>query len=128
VKLLLDTCAFLWLVDQTDRVPPHVLALFESPENDVYLSTVSAWEIAITFGQGRLALAERPERFVPKQRAAHHIASLAVDEESALHASRLPHLHRDPFDRLLVSQAIVHGMTILTPDPILSQYPARTFW
>jgi PIN domain nuclease of toxin-antitoxin system len=56
------------------------------------------------------------------------IAALAIDEESALHATRLPVLHRDPFDRLLVSQAIVHGMTILTPDPIISQYPARTLW
>ena len=54
--------------------------------------------------------------------------ALAVDEESALHASRLPSLHRDPFDRLLVSQAIVHGMIILTPDPIVARYPARTLW
>jgi PIN domain nuclease of toxin-antitoxin system len=61
-------------------------------------------------------------------RAERGFTPLAIDEESALHASRLPSLHRDPFDRLLVSQAIVHGMTILTPDPILSRYPARTFW
>ena len=128
MKLLLDTCTFLWIVDENDRLPAPVVELFESPDNEAYLSTASAWEIAVKFARGRLALAERPERFVPKQRAAHHIVSLPIDEESALHAWRLPSLHRDPVDRLLVSQAIVHGMTILTPDPILSQYPARTFW
>ena len=61
-------------------------------------------------------------------RDAHGIASLPIDEETALHLSRLPDLHRDPFDRLLVSQAIVHGLTIVTPDPLVAQYPARTLW
>ena len=128
MKLLLDTCTFLWVVAARDKLPTPVADLFGSPDNEVFLSAASAWEIAAKYARGRLILSERPERFVPKQRADHHIAALPIDEESALHASRLPALHRDPFDRLLVSQAIVHGMTILTPDPIISQYPARTFW
>ena len=65
---------------------------------------------------------------MPAEREAHGIAELPIDEESTLHLSRLPVLHRDPFDRLLVSQAIVHGLTIVTPDPIVKQYPARTMW
>jgi len=128
LKLLLDTCTFLWIVDRHEKLPASVVELFGSPNNEVFLSAASAWEIAAKFERGRLVLSEPPERFVPKQRAAHHIVSLPINEESALHASRLPPLHRDPFDRMLVSQAIVHGMTILTPDPILSQYPARTLW
>jgi PIN domain nuclease of toxin-antitoxin system len=61
-------------------------------------------------------------------REAHGIAPLPIDEESALHVARLPLLHRDPFDRMLVSQAIVHGLTILTPDSLITQYPGRTAW
>jgi PIN domain nuclease of toxin-antitoxin system len=94
----------------------------------VFLSAASAWEIAIKHGLGRLPLPEAPERFVPAERDAHGITPLPIDEESALHLSRLPALHRDPFDRMLVSQAIVHGLTILTPDPLVTQYPARTMW
>ena len=128
VKLLLDTCTFLWIASSPAVVPPNVLQQFRNPENDVFLSAASSWEIAIKHGLGRLVLPEPPERFVPAEREAHGIAPLPIDEESTLHLSRLPALHRDPFDRLLVSQAIVHGLTIVTPDPLVTQYPARTLW
>jgi PIN domain nuclease of toxin-antitoxin system len=126
--VLLDTCTFLWALSGVPPLPPRVANLVRDPDNQVFLSAASAWEIAIKYAAGRLTLPERPERYIPAMRAERGIAALAIDEESTLHASRLPALHRDPFDRLLVSQAIVHGMTILTPDPIISQYPARTFW
>ena len=128
MKLLLDTCTFLWIVGQPQQLPAVILDLYASPDNEVYLSAASAWEIAVKYARGRLTLAERPERFVPTQRAKHDILSLPLDEESSLHMSRLPPLHRDPFDRILVGQAIVHGMTILTPDALITQYPARTMW
>jgi PIN domain nuclease of toxin-antitoxin system len=128
LKLLLDTCTFLWVLSGDRQLSPRAADLFRHPDSEIFLSAASAWEIAVKYGSGRLRLPARPERFVPDMRQARGIASLAIDEEAALHASRLPRLHRDPFDRLLVSQAIVHGMTILTPDPILSQYPARTIW
>lgn len=128
MKLLLDTCTFLWALSGEPPLPPRIAAMVQDPENDVFLSAASAWEIAIKYATGRLQLPERPERFVPAMRTARGFTALAVDEESALHASRLPSLHRDPFDRLLVSQAIVHGMIILTPDPIVARYPARTLW
>ena len=128
MKLLLDTCTFLWIVGGTRDLPKRVADAFQSPENDVFLSAASAWEIAIKHAIGRLPLPEAPQRFVPAERDAHGIAPLTIDEESALHLARLPDLHRDPFDRMLVSQAIVHGLTIVTPDPLVTQYPARTFW
>lgn len=128
MKLLLDTCTFLWIVGGSRPLPPRVVELFRAPDNEVFLSTASAWEIALKHGLGRLPLPDSPERFVPAEREAHAIAALPIDEESALHLSRLPALHRDPFDRLLVSQAIVHGLAILTPDPLVSQYPSRTIW
>ena len=128
MKLLLDTCTFLWTLSGEPPLPPPVAALVRDPDNRVFLSSASAWEIAIKYAAGKLKLPEHPERFVPAMRGERGIESLAIDEESALHASRLPSLHRDPFDRLLVSQAILHGMTILTPDPIIARYPARTMW
>jgi PIN domain nuclease of toxin-antitoxin system len=128
VKLLLDTCTFLWIVDDRTNVPAHVVDAFASIDNAVYLSAVSAWEIGVKHAARRLKLADAPHRFVPRQRDAHHITPLPVDEESALQGSRLPMLHRDPFDRLLVGQAIVHGLTIVTPDPLIAQYAVRTLW
>jgi PIN domain nuclease of toxin-antitoxin system len=128
VKLLLDTCTFLWAVSDPGQLPRRVADLILSTQNDVFVSAASAWEIAIKTGTGRLLLREDADRFVRDQREAAGFAALPIDEESALHVSRLPALHRDPFDRILVSQAIVHGLTILTPDPLVTQYPARTTW
>jgi PIN domain nuclease of toxin-antitoxin system len=128
MKLLLDTCTFLWIVAGAAELSPRARDLFQAADNEVYLSAASAWEVAVKHGLGRLPLPEAPDRFVREMRDAHGIASLPIDEESALHVSRLPTLHADPVDRLLVSQAIVHGLTILTPDPLVTQYPGRTTW
>ena len=128
MKLLLDTCTFLWVLSGDSQLSPRAADLFRRPDSEVFLSAASAWEIAVKHAAGRLVLPDRPERFVPERREERGIVALPIDEEAALHASRLPWLHRDPFDRLLVSQAIVHGMTILTPDAIISRYPARTMW
>jgi PIN domain nuclease of toxin-antitoxin system len=128
MKLLLDTCTFLWAVADPGRLPRRVADLILSEEHDVYLSAGSAWEVVIKHATGRLSLKDAPDSFVRGQREAAGFLALSIDEESVLHVSRLPALHRDPFDRLLVSQAIVHGMTILTPDPLITQYPARTTW
>lgn len=128
MKVLLDTCTFLWIVADAPALSRRARELFQSADNEVYLSAASAWEIAVKHGLGRLPLPVQPERFVPDVRERHGIAPLAIDEESALHVSRLPALHRDPFDRMIVAQAIVHGLTILTPDPLVAQYPGRTTW
>jgi PIN domain nuclease of toxin-antitoxin system len=128
VKLLLDTCTFLWALSGEPPLPVRVAALVQDPGNDVFLSAASAWEIAIKYAAGKLRLPEDPAHFVPAMRAARGFTALAVDEESTLHIAKLPPLHGDPFDRLLVAQALVHGMTIVTPDPILARYPARTLW
>jgi PIN domain nuclease of toxin-antitoxin system len=128
VRLLLDTCTFLWLAADDPALSARARALFQSPEHEVYLSVVSAWEITVKHALGRLPLPGSPSVFVPAQREALGVESLPLDEESVLHAERLQELHRDPFDRMLVCQAIVHGLTILTPDPLLARYPARTLW
>ena len=103
-------------------------ALFQSPENEVYLSAASTWEIATKHALGRLSLPAPVEQLIPALREKYGVVSLPIDEESTLHLARLPALHHDPFDRIVVSQAIVHGMAVLTPDRLIAQYPARVVW
>ena len=128
MKLLVDTCTFLWIASASKQLSKAATLLFLDQNNERYLSAASAWEISIKYASGRLPLPERPDIYVAMIREASGIASLDIDEESALHAGRLPNLHSDPFDRMLVAQAIVHGMTILTPDPKIEQYAVRVLW
>ena len=128
MKLLVDTCTFLWIVSESPRLSKTAAAAFLDRNNERYLSAASAWEISIKHAAGRLPLPERPDLFVPRLREASGIAPLDIDEDSSLHAGRLPGLHSDPFDRMLVAQAIVHGMTILTPDPQIEHYAVRVLW
>lgn len=128
MKLLLDTCTFLWIVAGAADLSDRAKELFADPDNEAYLSAVSGWEIAVKHALNRLPLPESPDRFVPTQRRQHGIEPLPLDEESALHLARLPALHKDPFDRMLICQAMVHGLVVLGPDPLISQYPVRTTW
>ena len=128
MRLLIDTCAFLWIASESPRLSKAAAAAFLDRNNERLLSTASAWEISIKHASGRLPLPERPDIFVPRVREASGIASLAIDEESALYAGKLPGLHADPFDRMLIAQAVVHGMTILTPDPEVERYAVRVLW
>ena len=128
MRLLLDTATFLWVVSDAPELSERIRQLVVDPENDLYLSAVSAWEIAVKHALGRLPLPNSPERFVPEQRKQQGIEELALDEESALHLTRLPMLHKDPFDRMLVCQAITQGLLLLTPDELIIQYPVRTAW
>ena len=128
MRLLLDTCTFLWIVGGSGELSPRAREIFADPANEVILSAASAWEIAVKHRLGRLPLPAPPDVFVPAQRAAHGIEPLALDEEAALHVAKLPDLHRDPFDRMLVAQAIVGGLILLTPDDHIREYPVRTLW
>ena len=128
MRILLDTVTFLWGVLDGAKLSDRGRSLWIDPANDVYLSSVSAWEITVKHRLGRLPLPEAPAQLVPRLRQAHGVDALPLDEDSVLHLGRLPELHRDPFDRMLVCQAIVNGMTILTPDATIHSYPARTYW
>ncbi len=128
MRLLLDTCTFLWILADSPQLSFEAVDLFTAPENEVYLSSVSTWEIAVKNALGRLPLPERPTEFVPAMREAHGIESLSLDEESTLYVSRLPSYHKDPFDRMLVFQALVQDLVLLTPDDDIRQYPVKTRW
>jgi PIN domain nuclease of toxin-antitoxin system len=128
MKLLLDTVTFLDAVLDPKSLSSRVRDVLVDPDNERYFSIVSSWEIAIKYSAGKLALPDAPERFIPEHRGKLATDVLAVDEESVLHVVRLPYLHRDPFDHLLICQAIVHGMVFVTPDPRIPRYPVRTLW
>ncbi len=128
MKVLLDTCTFLWISADDQELSQTAREVFQSPENEVFLSSVSAWEIAVKHALGRLPLPEKPATYVPKLRRLHAIEPLPLNEEATLHITRLPDLHKDPFDIMLICQAIVLGMVLLTPDELVTQYPARSLW
>ena len=128
MRLLLDTCTFLWIAEGSPELSATARELFRDPANPVFLSAVSAWEISVKHGLGRLPLSDPAERWVPRERQRHGIDPLPLDEEAVLYLPRLPDHHRDPFDRMLVCQALAGGMTLLTPDPEIARYPVRTRW
>ena len=128
MNLLLDTSTFLWIILDAPDLSPRARELFRDPGNRVYLSAVSAWEIAIKHALGKLPLPESPTAFIPQQRTAHGILSLPFDEDAALRVASLPAVHRDPFDRALVSQATSRQLLILTNDPQIAAYGVPTEW
>lgn len=128
MRLLLDTCTFLWIIGGAKELSPGAREAFADPGNEAFLSAASAWEIAVKHRLGKLPLPEPAETFVPARRRAHGLEPLAIDEEAALHVGKLPDLHRDPFDRMLVAQALVGGLVVLTPDDAIRAYPVRTLW
>ena len=128
MRLLLDTCTFLWLAADDPKLTEHARSTCGDPANDVFLSSLSAWEIAIKHRLGRLPLPEAPRSYIVSRREWLQIRPLAFDEASAAHDAQLPSHHRDPFDRGIVSQAILNDMTIVTPDAEVARYPAPTLW
>ncbi|MBN2553456.1 MAG: type II toxin-antitoxin system VapC family toxin [Spirochaetales bacterium] len=121
MRLLLDTCTFLWLILDAEELTDQVKRLYSDPDNDVFLSAVSGWEIAVKHAIGRLDLPEEPRLYIPQQRERHGILSLPLDEAASLQVSTLPAVHNEPFDRMLVSQALIHGLTILSPDDLIKK-------
>ena len=99
MKLLLDTHIFLWFINGDSRLPVATLAAIRDPGNQIYLSAVCFWEVAVKYQLGKLPLPDSPEIF-------------------------LPSIHRDPFDRMLISQALHHGLTLVSEDALVRSYPA----
>jgi PIN domain nuclease of toxin-antitoxin system len=122
MRILLDTCEFLWLVSDDSKLSAHIAAAVRNPENTVFLSAVSFWEISLKHSLGKLPLPQPPEEFVPQQRDKHLIAPLALDEAAVAQLGSLPALHRDPFDRMLVCQAKAHGLTLASSDTLVRKY------
>lgn len=122
MRLLLDTQVWLWMVATPERLAPAARALVTAADNELLFSAASAWEIAIKHALGKLTTPEPPDVFVPRLMAQLGITPLPVLHRHALHVATLPPRHRDPFDRLLVAQAQLEELPILTADPAFGLY------
>ncbi len=122
MRILLDTHIFLWFISGDPRLSISTRELIQDSDNEVYLSVVSVWESIIKYQLGKLPLPESPEIYLPKHRNLHQITSLPIDENSIAQLIHLPPLHRDPFDRMLICQALQHQQTIATVDSAIRAY------
>jgi PIN domain nuclease of toxin-antitoxin system len=123
MRLLLDTHVFLWYISADPGLPAAFRDAIRDPAHEVYLSVASVWEAVIKHALGKLPLPEPPAEYLPRQRDAHRIRSLPLEEGALLHLATLPPLHRDPFDRILIAQALQHGLTLVTVDDAVRAYP-----
>ena len=122
MRILLDTHIFLWFISSDSQLSKDVRDAIRNPDNKVYLSAISIWEAIVKYQLGKLPLPAHPEIYLPKQRDLHQIASLALNEISVIQLAKLPPLHRDPFDRMLICQALQNGLTIATVDAAIRAY------
>lgn len=122
MKLLLDTNVLLWWMEGSPRLTSEVRDAIADPRNLAYVSAVTAWEIVIKRAIGKLEIPENWSEIV----VAESFRRLAVTWEHSLHVASLPDLHRDPFDRLLIAQAHVEGLVLVTGDDIVTRYDVRT--
>ena len=128
MRVLLDTHTFLWWITADHRLSQRSIELISDGNNELLFSTASGWEIAIKAGLGRLDIPDPLDRFVSEHLFRNHIGVLPVQLSHALHVYTLPQLHRDPFDRLLVAQAQVERLPLLSSDRRLAEYDVDVLW
>lgn len=128
--MILDNCTFLWMASADHQLSKAAREFIRSPDNEIFFSAASAWEIGVKHGFGRLRLPEdlTPTEFIPEARNRHDVQALPVTEDDTFELARLPALHNDPFDRIIVCQAIENQMVIVTPDGLIHQYPVAVQW
>jgi PIN domain nuclease of toxin-antitoxin system len=128
VKLLLDTSTFLWLAIQEEKLSRPARAAIQDRETEVYVSSISCWELMMKSGQGKLPLLDPPQRFIAEFCETYRLEQMLFSFEDAFQILNLPRIHSDPFDRMLICQAIANNCSIVTPDQAIRQYPIHTIW
>lgn len=125
---LLDTGVWLWSLWEPERIARKAREVMADLGQQVFLSAVTSWEIAIKAGAGKLTLPEPPGSYVPRRMADQGLRPLPISHRHALAVAALPHHHRDPFDRLLIAQASMEGMTLISADRIFDRYSVPLLW
>ena len=125
---MLDTHAFLWWITDDPRLSLKVRDLIADGQNELFLSAASAWEIAIKAQIGRLHLSDKPDVLIPDQLSRNSIQALPIHFRHALHVFDLPNHHRDPFDRMIIAQAELENLPIISSDKIFNQYGVEVVW
>ena len=128
MRLLLDTAVLLWVTYDAPRLSPAARAAYLAPESELFVSAVSLWEIIVKHRLKKLPLPEPIEEMLKPLKRSRSMQILPLTESAVPKLSGLPDTHRDPFDRMLVCQAIDENMTLVTPDPVIRAYPAMTLW
>jgi len=128
MKALLDTHVFLWWITDAPQLPPHVRELIANGGNELFLSAASCWEIAIKARLGKITLPARPDVYIADQMAENAVQGLPIGASHAFQVFHLPLHHRDPFDRMLIAQAQLEHLPIITSDPLFSKYKVKTLW
>jgi PIN domain nuclease of toxin-antitoxin system len=128
VRLLLDTHAFLWWVDGGARLSRKARAAIADPKHACLVSLASCWEIAVKLSLGKLKLAAPVERFLPEQLAANGFTPLPIDLRHVARVAELPFHHRDPFDRLLIAQALAEALAVVSADAVFLKYGVKRIW
>ena len=122
MRVLLDTHAWLWLLSAPKRIESSTLRVLESPDNELYLSAVSSWEIVIKHATKKLDLPGAPAELMPEWMETTDVRILSIDFGHTLDVASLPLHHRDPFDRMLIAQSRIEDMPIVTRDPTFDAY------
>jgi PIN domain nuclease of toxin-antitoxin system len=128
VKYLLDTVVWMWSVGPSEKIGRAGLEILANGKAEVYLSAASSWEIAIKVQLGKFDLPDVPGSYLPTRLAEQGIRSLSITQAHTLGVYDLPRHHADPFDRLIIAQAIAEKMTVLTSDRIFGKYPMEIVW
>jgi PIN domain nuclease of toxin-antitoxin system len=128
VKALLDTHTFIWWAHNDSSLSAIARSVLENRVNEIFLSAVTTWEMAIKYAIGRLSLAQPVSSFVNTQMAQYHIQPLTITFEHTYYVENMPFHHTYPFDRLLIAQAVLEDLVILTRDPEFLQYGVQTLW
>ena len=128
MTLLLDTCTFIWLTSEPDRLGPAARRALDVDGAAIALSQVSVLDLSLTWHAGKLRLPAPPRTWIPGQIERWELRSLALEDSHLYRATELPDHHRDPFDRLLVAQGIEEGASLVSPDPWIHRYPVQVIW
>jgi PIN domain nuclease of toxin-antitoxin system len=128
MRLLLDSCAFLWLTASPGDLSAAAKRAINDNSNELWLSHASVWEIHLKHLAGKLALPEKPRLWFSRQRTVWGVKDRPLDLESLHLTSDLPPLHKDPFDRMLAAQASTHDLTVVSPDAVFARYGVKVLW
>jgi PIN domain nuclease of toxin-antitoxin system len=128
LKYLLDTNTFLWIAGDPDRLSEKAMALVISSENRLYLSAASGWEMALLHRFERVVLPDEPRRFVPEAMQRLNVQPISIGFSTAVSAALLPLIHRDPFDRIIIAEAMKEKMAIISKDKKMAEYGVQTIW
>lgn len=126
MNVLLDTQILLWALIDSPKLREPIRGIIQDPDNAVHVSSASVWEIVIKSAGGKLRLPSSPDRWIPEQVKKAEFVELPVTIRHAVEIASLPRHHSDPFDRILIAQARVEGLTLLTTDAALEDYDVRT--